>query len=161
MLRLQTLLALVLLFTSPLQRSDQENPDAPPNPELQRQEIVNLEHETARAIMHNNATFFRRVYSDDFIGTLSHGQNVNKRQLIDEVQSGESTYQSFDASDINVRIYQSTAVATCLWSSRGTYHGQRIDTQMRTMRVYVNVARGWRVIAAEHTPLPPYLPHAL
>ena len=46
--------------------------------EIDRQEIVNLEKEAAHAIQLNNPTFFKRVYSDDFTGTLSHGQPVNK-----------------------------------------------------------------------------------
>jgi hypothetical protein len=35
--------------------------DAAPNQELQREEIVNLETEAARAIQTNAGTFFRRV----------------------------------------------------------------------------------------------------
>jgi ketosteroid isomerase-like protein len=158
---LKSILAFLLLLTPPCPLQNPDNPDAPPNPELQRQEIVNLERETARAIMLNNGTFFRRVYSDDFTGTLSHGQSVNKQQLIDEIQSGGSKYQTFEASDINVRIFQSTAVATCLWSARGTYRGERVETQMRSMHVYLNGTRGWHVVAGQTTPLPPYTPHAL
>src|SRR4029077_11635721 len=72
-----------------------QEPDAPPNPEMQRQEIVNLENETAHAIQQNNGTFFRRVYSEDFIGTMSHGQSVNKAQFIDAVQTPGMKYESF------------------------------------------------------------------
>src|SRR5436190_15297614 len=57
------------------------------DPELQRQEIVSLERETARAIQLNNGSFFRRVYSEDFAGTLSHGQTVNKGQWIAVIES--------------------------------------------------------------------------
>src|SRR6266404_1157866 len=57
-----------------------------PNPELQRQEVVALEKETARAIKLGDATFFRRVYSDDFSGVLSRGQMVDKAGLIAAVQ---------------------------------------------------------------------------
>jgi ketosteroid isomerase-like protein len=161
MIRFTMSLALMLLLTPPLLPQNPDNPDAPPNPELQRQEIINLEHEMASAIRLNNATFFRRVFTDDFIGTLSHGQTVNKQELIEQVQNSGSSYQSFEASDITVRIFRSTAIATCLWSSRGTYRGQRVDTQMRTMHVYINASRGWHVIASETTALPPYAPHAL
>ncbi len=50
------------------------------DPELERQEIVSLEKEAARAIQLNSGTFFYRIYSDDFAGTLSHGQQINKLQ---------------------------------------------------------------------------------
>jgi hypothetical protein len=86
-----------------------QNPDddAPPNPEMQREEIVNLETEAARAIQTNTGTFFRRVYADDFAGTLSHGQSVNKTSFISAVQTGEVKYDAFIASDVKVRLFRS------------------------------------------------------
>ena len=129
--------------------------DLPPNPEMQRQEIVNLENETARAIQLNNGTFFRRVYSDDFVGVLSHGQSVNKLKFIDIVQSTSVKYETFIATDIRVRLYQETAVATCAWSARGIKGGKHISSQMRVLHVYVNGQRGWQLVASQATHLPP------
>jgi hypothetical protein len=123
--------------------------------EVEREEIVNLENEAARAIQTNVGTFFRRVYSDDFSGFLSHGQMVNKALFIDAVQTPDVKYDFFRASDINVRIYKDAAVATCLWSARGVFNTQRFTSQMRVIHVYINTPRGWRVIAGQITLLPP------
>jgi hypothetical protein len=144
-----------LLLTLGLAFAWQEPEEPPPNPELQRQEIVNLETEAARAIQTNAGTFFRRVYSDDFNGSLSHGQVVNKVLFIDAVQTPDVKYDAFNVSDITVRVYNDMAVATCLWSARGIYQKQRFSSQMRTMHVYINGPRGWRVIAGQVTLLPP------
>jgi hypothetical protein len=133
----------------------QEQEELPRNEEMQRQEIINLEKEMARAIQLNNGTFFRRVYGEDFSGTLSHGQPVNKALFIDAVQDGTVKYESFSVSDIKIRIFKDTAVATCLWSSRSIYRGQRISSQMRVIHVYVNGQRGWQVVASQATILPP------
>src|SRR5712692_4504115 len=46
--------------------------------EIDRQEIVNLELENARAIQNHDTTFFRRVYGDDFSGIFSSGQLITK-----------------------------------------------------------------------------------
>jgi len=132
-----------------------QDDDAPPNPEMQRQEIVNLETEAARAIQTNAGTFFRRVYSDDFSGTLSHGQPVNKTTFINAVQTSEVRYDAFNASDISVRLFRDSAVASCLWSARGTYKEQNFNSQMRVIHVYINTPRGWRVVAGQITLLPP------
>jgi ketosteroid isomerase-like protein len=151
MYKLAALLALGLTFVPAWQ--DTDNP--PPNPEMQRQELINLEKETARAIQLNNATFFRRVYSDSYVGTLSHGQRVNKTQYIDIVQRPDHHFDLFNASDIEIHIFNDTAVATCLWTARGTYRGERIVNQVRVMHVYVNSQRGWQTLASQATPLPP------
>jgi len=132
-----------------------QEPDAPPNPEMQRQEIVNLENETAHAIQQSNGTFFRRVYSEDFIGTLSHGQSVNKAQFIDAVQTPGLKYDSFIATDTRVRFFQDVAVASSLWSLRTSVNGQRVGGQFRVTHVYVSGPRGWQAVASQATPLPP------
>ena len=125
------------------------------DPELRRQEIVSLEREAGRAIEVRNGTYFHRVYSEDFAGTLSHGQQVNKTQWIALVQSDTVKYDAFHASDIKVQIYQDMAVATCLWSSRFTVKGQQSGHQMRAIHVYLNGASGWHVVSGQITNLPP------
>ena len=127
----------------------------PTDPELQRQEIVSLERESAHAIQLSNGAFFRRVYSDDFVGTLSHGQTVNKAEWVAVIESPTVKYESFIASDIKVRLYQDMAVATCLWSSRSTIKGQSVTHQMRAIHVYLNGMSGWHVISGQNTNLPP------
>ncbi|HEX4379741.1 MAG TPA: nuclear transport factor 2 family protein [Candidatus Acidoferrum sp.] len=152
MFRVLSVMVLGLLLHFGGQSPDDE---PPPNPEMQREEIVNLETEAARAIQTNAGTFFRRVYADDFAGTLSHGQSVNKATFISAVQNGDVKYDAFLASDVNVRLFRDAAVATCLWSARGTYKDQRFSSQMRTMHVYINTPHGWRVVSGQITLMPP------
>ncbi len=125
------------------------------DPELERQEIVSLEKEAARAIQLNSGTFFYRIYSDDFAGTLSHGQQINKLQWIAAVESPLIKRESFNVSDIKVRIFEDTAVATCLWSSRFTANGQHLSSQIRAIHVYIDTPNGWHVFSAQTTNLPP------
>lgn len=125
------------------------------DPEMRRQEIVSLEREAGRAIQLKNGAYFHRVYSDDFAGTLSHGQPVNKAQWIALIQSDAVKYDLFHASDIKVQIYQDMAVATCLWSSRFTLKGQQAGHQTRAIHVYLNGASGWHVVSGQITSLPP------
>lgn len=127
-----------------------------PNPDLQRQELVALEKEAVRAVQHNDGAFFRRVYSDNFKGTLSHGQAVDKAAFIQAVQSADVQYESVSASDINVHIYRDTAVVTCLWSLRTANKGQRVSSQMRMIHVYAYDSAGFHVVAGQATPLPPF-----
>jgi ketosteroid isomerase-like protein len=136
--------------------------NAPPmDSEMQRQEIVNLEKEAAHAIQLSDGTFFRRVYSDDFMGTLSRGETVGKTGFINAVQSSAAKYEAFNATDIRIHIFRETAVATCLWSARATVRGQSVNSQMRVMHIYVNSGSGWKVVAGQTSPLPPYTQQAL
>jgi ketosteroid isomerase-like protein len=131
------------------------------DPDTERQEIFNLEREAAHAIQLSDGTFFRHVYSDDFAGTLSRGESVNKTGFINAVQSTAIRYLAFNASDIKIHIFRDTAVATCLWSSRGVVKGQNINFQMRVMHIYVNGGNGWKVVAGQTSPMPPYVQQPL
>ena len=127
-----------------------------PNPDLQRQEVIALEKETARAVQLSDATFFRRVYSDDFSGVLSHGQTVDKAGLIAAVQSPNIKYDSFTASEVKVQLYRDTAVATCVWSMRAVFKGERISSQMRVMHIYIYGPGGYHTVSTQTTLLPPF-----
>jgi hypothetical protein len=122
--------------------------------EVKRQELVTLQNETVRAIQMNNTAFFRRVYSDDYIGTMPGGRILDKSALLTSLQSSSTKYTTFLATDIRVRIYQDTAVVTCLWSSRGTSDGHNFVRQSRVTTVYVYGLRGWSAVASQETQLP-------
>jgi hypothetical protein len=117
-------------------------------------EVNNLEKETARAMQWNTGTFFRRVYSDDFQGILPSGQILDKAGWIASIEKNDIKYASFVASDIRVKMFEATAVVTCLWSSRGTRNGREFAKQSRVTHVYVYGVGGWEAVASQETLLP-------
>ena len=132
-----------------------------PNADLQRQEVIVLEKEAARAVLLGDATFFRRVYSDDFSGVLSRGEVVDKASFIKAVQSPQIKYESFTASDVKVRVYRDLAVATSTWSIRAVLRGQPVTSQMRAVHVYMYTSSGYRVVTGQTTMLPPHIDQPL
>jgi Domain of unknown function (DUF4440) len=122
--------------------------------EIKQEELVNLEKETARALQMNSGTLFRRIYGDDFVGILPSGQILDKAGWIAEIENPSTKYSSFVATDIRVRLFEETAVVTCLWSSHGTRNGHSFFRQLRVTHVYVYGQRGWQAIAGQETLLP-------
>jgi len=122
--------------------------------EIKQDELVNLEKETARALLANNVALFRQIYGDDFVGILPSGRTVDKAGWIATIEDSSIKYNSFVATDIRVRVFEETAVVTCLWSSRGTENGRPFSRQLRVTHVYVYGQRGWQAIAGQETLLP-------
>jgi ketosteroid isomerase-like protein len=122
--------------------------------EARQDELVNIEHETVRAMQFNNGSLFRRIYGDDFVGILPSGQIKDKTGWIALIETPSVQYTSFISSDIRVRMFQDTAVVTCLWSSRGTRDGQSFYRQLRVTHVYIYGQRGWQAVASQETLLP-------
>ena len=122
--------------------------------EVKQDELVNLERDTARSLQLNSAMLFRRVYGEDFVGILPTGQVLDKARWIATVENSGTQYSSFIASDVRVRMFEETAVVTCLWSSHGTKNGRAFSRQSRVTHVYIWGQRGWQVIASQETLLP-------
>lgn len=131
----------------------QDPQEPPPNPEMQRQELVNLEKENARAIQLHNPTFFRAAYSDDFHGVSRYGETVSKAGIIRELQSLGLEFDSVVSSDAQVRMFRDAAYVLSLRSEVGRASGKKFYNQYRILRVYVNTPRGWRIVSQLETKL--------
>ena len=123
--------------------------------EVEAQELVALEKETAHAMALNNSSFFQRVYSDDFVGTAPTGERRDRTALVAAIQKSNAKYTSFISTDIHVRIFGPTAVVTCTWTTRGAQNGRDFSRQYRVIHVYLNnIVGGWKVVAGQETILP-------
>lgn len=131
-----------------------QEPDEPPiNPELQRQELVNLEKENARAIKLHNATFFKAAYSEDFHGVSRYGETVNKVGIIRELEGLSLEFDAVVSSDAQVGMFRDAAYVLSLRSEVGRANGKKFYNQFRILRVYVNTPRGWRIVSQLETKL--------
>jgi ketosteroid isomerase-like protein len=122
--------------------------------EAKQDELVNIERDMARAIQANSGTIFRRIYGEDFVGVLPSGQILDKAGWIGAIESSGNQYSSFMATDIRVRMFEETAVVTCLWSAHGSKNGHTFSRQWRVTHVYIWGQRGWQAIASQETLLP-------
>ena len=122
--------------------------------EFNQEILVNLELEAARAIQWNSGGLFRRVCGEDFLGVLPSGQIKDKAGWIASIEGSGLRYSSFIATDIRVRMYEETAVVTCMWTARGTQGGHPFSRQWRVIHVYVFGQRSWQMVASQQTQLP-------
>jgi uncharacterized protein DUF4440 len=127
--------------------------DQPANPEMQRQELVNLEKENAHAIQLHNATFFKSAYSDDFHGVSRYGETVGKAGLIRDLEQLSLDFESVVSSDAQVRMFRDAAYVLSLRSEVGHAAGKRFYNQFRILRVYINTPRGWKIVSQLETKL--------
>ena len=131
----------------------QEPDEPPPNPEMIRQELVNLERENARAIKLHNSTFFKSAYSEDFTGVTRYGEVLNKAAIIREVQSMPQEFDSVVSSDPQVRMFRDTASVLSMRSEVGRLNGKKFYNQYRILRMYINTSRGWKIVSQLETML--------
>lgn len=147
------LFMVVWLLCAGIVRAQEPDEAPPPNLEMQRQELINLEKENARALKLHNPTFFKAAYSEDFHGVSRYGEVVNKALMIQELESMPLEFESVVSSDAQVRMFRDTAYVLSLRSEVGRRSGKKFYNQFRILRVYVNTPRGWKIVSELETKL--------
>jgi len=149
--RLVLSLFAILLWAGFVNAQDPSEPAV--NPEMQRQELINLEMENARAIKLRNSSFFKSIYSEDFRGVTRYGEVVNKAAVVKEIETMPQEFDSVVSTDAQVRMFRDTASVLSMRSEVGHLNGKKFYSQYRVLRVYVNTSRGWKVVSQLETML--------
>jgi ketosteroid isomerase-like protein len=77
-----------------------------------KDEILQLERERNQAILHGDAAALERMTADDYTFITLRGELRTKAEIVQGFKSGSFHYDSREISELNVRVYGSTAVVT-------------------------------------------------
>ena len=115
--------------------------------------IQKLEHEWADAVKRRDVEKIDRLEADDFAFTGPGGVVWSKARALETIKSGDLEIDSFELSDVKVRLYGDTAVVTfrVLWTGR--FRGLDISGPQRMTDVWVKRAGRWQCVASQSTPV--------
>src|ERR1041384_990302 len=115
------------------------------------QAIRQLDNERIQAQIHADAAALKRIYADDFIGVGPSGTARTKPQVISDFTSGDLKFQSITTEEVQVRVYQKTAVETGLSTMVGQDKGKAVPRDTRFTRVWINQQGYWRLVANHYS----------
>lgn len=115
------------------------------------QVIRQLDNERIQAQISADAVALDRIYADDFIGVGPSGTVRTKAQVISDFTSGDLKFQSITTDEIQVRVYENTAVETGLSTMVGQDKGKAVPRDTRFTRVWVKQQGHWRLVANHYS----------
>jgi Domain of unknown function (DUF4440) len=116
------------------------------------EEIIRQLHlEGVHAQLTNNIATLDRLWSDDHTFTNPLGVVQTKAERLAEIKSGARKLESFNIDDIQVRVYDNTAVVTGRGTLKGQLRGNDLSIQARGIDVYVKKEGAWQLVAAQAT----------
>ena len=115
------------------------------------QVIRQLDNERIQAQIHADATALDRIYAADFIGVGPSGRVRTKPQVISDFTSGDLKFQSITTDEVQVRVYENTAVETGLSTMIGQDKGKAVPRDTRFTRVWVKQQGSWRLVANHYS----------
>jgi uncharacterized protein (TIGR02246 family) len=113
--------------------------------------IRKLDNERIQAQIHADAVALDRIYAEDFIGVGPSGTVRTKAQVISDFTSGNLKFQSITTDEVQVRVYENTAVETGLSTMVGQDKGKAVPRDTRFTRVWVKQRGRWRLVANHYS----------
>jgi len=115
------------------------------------QAIIQLDHERIQAQIGADAVALDRIYAEDFIGVGPSGAVRTKPQVISDFTSGALKFQSITTDEVQVRVYENTAVEIGLSTMIGQDKGKTVPRDTRFTRVWIKQQGRWRLIANHYS----------
>ena len=113
--------------------------------------IRKLDDERIQAQIHADAAALDRIYAADFIGVGPSGTVRTKPQVISDFTSGALKFESITTDEVQVRVYENTAVETGLSTMLGQDKGKAVPRDTRFTRVWVKQGGRWRLVANHYS----------
>ena len=128
---------------------------SPAGPPKAGPELLTLEQSWADAVKHRDVEKIDQLQAEEYVFTDPAGQVWTKTRELDTIRSGDLMIDAFELSEMNVRLYENTAVVTLRIVWHGQFRGTDISGPQRMTDVYVKRDGRWRCVASQATRIPP------
>ena len=115
------------------------------------QEVRNVLKQMIEADLHGDAAALDRTTTEDYTITRDNGAVRSRAETLQGIKDGSTKFDSFDYSDVRMRIYGETAVVTFREAIKGSRAGKDMSGEFREVRVFVKHGGSWRAVLAQRT----------
>jgi len=148
------LLAAVFMASLLHGQTNQPGNASPGGQPIAVQELQALEQTWADAVKHQNTVKIDRLQAEEYVFTDPAGQVWTKTRELDTLKSGDLAIDSFELSDVKVRLHDNTAVVTLRIVWHGQFRGNDISGPQRMTDVFVKRDGRWQCVASQATRIP-------
>jgi len=111
--------------------------------------ITKIENDSTKADLANDKTFYEKILADDYMQGTSDGVWWTKADILKQfADPAKNKTNKEEISDLKVRVYGSTAIATYTDSYDALINGEH---QVRTVIVtdtFVKIGGEWKLVAS-------------
>jgi len=118
---------------------------------------MQLERDIGKANIDRDYAFFDRVEADEFIFTGADGSLLNKQEDLKglkEPANPDAALLGYEVDEMNVLLYEKTAVVTGRVTTKRRYKGAESSSQSRFTDVFVRRDGRWQIVAGHSSRLP-------
>jgi len=110
--------------------------------------LTKLETTWNEAHRRGDAATLQQLFADDLVVVVPGMRPLSKADSLAVMATGKMTFERYESSDLAVRVYGDTAVATGrLQRTRAMPDGAKREDDWRFTKVYLRSGGTWRVIS--------------
>lgn len=110
-------------------------------------QIADLEQRRFAAMTQEDIPFLENILAENVTYAHSNGLVENKTQHLENVRSGNITYQKMKVEESSTQVFKKTAVTTGVVHVDGLYKGNPFSLRLGFTDVYVKQKRQWKLAA--------------
>lgn len=101
------------------------------------------------------AATFEKILADDLIRIPPTGAALTKADIVNGFKTGKIKVESLENSNIKIRIYGHTAIATGISTRKESFLGAGVTGSSRWTRVLVKRGGAWQIVLSQNTNIAP------
>lgn len=114
--------------------------------EVAKEEVIAVSHAWDRAMIENDPEAIGQFMADDWTMIGPDGKVIDKAYFLGLVKSGALTHDEMTTDELNVRVFDNTAVTTARGVSGGKYKGHPFREVERVSCVFVKQSSMWQCV---------------
>jgi len=116
--------------------------------------ITQMENAAVKADIAGDSSFVEKNYADNFTGGSSWGNWETKQSILTDMKDSKQNKTNSEAiSDVSVRVYGDTAIATYKSTYDSLYHGERRARTILSTDTFVRQNGTWKQVASHSSEL--------
>lgn len=116
--------------------------------------ITEMENASVKADTDGDSSYVEKNYADNFSGGSSWGNWETKQSILADMKDNKNNKTNSEViSDLNVRIYGETAIATYKSTYDSVYHGEHRARTILSTDTFVRQGGSWKQVASHSSEL--------
>ena len=116
--------------------------------------ITQMENASVKADLAGDSSYVQKNYADNFTGGTSWGNWETKQSILADMRDSKSNKTNSESiSEVTVRVYGDTAIATYKSTYDSVYHGEPRARTILSTDTFVRQNGSWKQVASHSSEL--------
>ena len=116
--------------------------------------ITQMENASVKADLAGDSSYVQKNYADNFTGGTSWGNWETKQSILADMKDSKSNKTNSESiSEVSVRVYGDTAIATYRSTYDSVYHGEPRARTILSTDTFVRQNGSWKQVASHSSEL--------